>query len=230
MNRKNIERLASRLQQLGFSDDIQYRLQANACFGPPQFEISHKISNGVDRCYFYVHCAKGDQELYDAIYFTACLRRIPEPSIELKELDLSMTSIDWQGLYQSKEGLSVGDTIPDAYHIAEILLAINNADAEGIIRFRHWSDTSLENLVPNLSFLKNQHEISQRFYLIGEEAPINFTDAMRFLQSMWMQRKLNADRKLLVKNNTAEAGTGGGSGKLLTKRIRPYRKPGNHQQ
>jgi hypothetical protein len=230
MNRKNMERLASRLQQLGFADDIQYRLQANACFGPQQFEIAHKINYGADRCYFFVHCAKGDQELYDAIYFTACLRRIPEAVNELLPIDQLMSSINWQGLYESKEGLTVGDSIPDAYHIAEILQSVNKSDTDGLLRFRHWSDTSLESMVPNLSFLKNQYEISQRFYLIGEEAPINFTDAMRFLQSMWIQRKVNIDRKLLVKNNTSE-GTGGGSaGKLLSRRVRPNRKPGNHQQ
>jgi hypothetical protein len=225
-----MERLAARLQQLGFADDIQYRLQANACFGPPQFEITHQINIEADRCYFYVHCAKGDQGLYDAIYFTACLRRMPEATAELAALDLSMTSINWQALYQSKEGLNVGDSIPDAYLIAELLQSVNNADAEGVIRFRHWCDTSLENMVPNLSFLKNQYEISQRFYLIDDNAPISFADSMRFLQSMWVHRKVNADRKLLVKNNPDGSRAGGASGKLLTKRVRPNRKPGNHQQ
>lgn len=230
MNRRNMERLAARLQQLGFSDDIQYRLQANACFGPAHFEITHQINLGADRCYFFVHCARGDQGLYDAIYFTACLRRMPEASPEFAALDQSLASIDWQALYRSKEGLSVGDSIPDAYLIADLLQSVNNADADGVLRFRHWCDTSLENMVPNLAFLKNQYEIGQRFYLIDENAPISFADAMRFLQSMWVQRKVNADRKLLVKNGSSEARAGGASGKLLTKRVRANRKPGNHQQ
>ncbi len=225
-----MERLAARLQQLGFADDIQYRLQANACFGPAQFEITHQINIGADRCYFFVHCARGDQGLYDAIYFTACLRRMPEATAELAALDQSMTSINWQALYQSKEGLTVGDSIPDAYLIADLLQSVNNVDADGVIRFRHWCDTSLENMISNLPILKNQYDISQRFYLIDDNAPINFGDAMRFLQSMWVQRKVNADRKLLVKNNAGDPRAGGESGKLLTKRVRPNRKPGNHQQ
>jgi hypothetical protein len=133
-------------------------------------------------------------------------------------LDQSMTSINWQALYQSKEGLTVGDSIPDAYLVADLLQSVNNVDAEGVIRFRHWCDTSLENMVPNISFLKNQYEISQRFYLIDDNAPISFADAMRFLQSRWVERKVNADRKLLVKNNPDRAQAGGGSGKLLAKR------------
>lgn len=224
-----MERLAARLQQLGFADDILYRLQANACFGPAQFEITHQINNGADRCYFFVHCAKGDQGLYDAIYFTACLRRIPEPPPDCLALDQSMTAVNWQALYQSKEGLMVGDSIPDAYLVAELLQSVHNADADGVIRFRHWGDTSLESMVPNLSFLKNQYEINQRFYLIDENTPINFGDAMRFLQSMWVQRKVNADRKLLLKHTAGDPQAGGASGKLLTKRVRPNRKPGNHQ-
>jgi hypothetical protein len=229
MNKKNMERLAARVQQLGFADDIQYRLQANACFGPPQFEITHQINIGADRCYFFVHCARGDQGLYDAIYFTACLRRMPAAATEFAALDQSMTSINWQALYQSKEGLHVGDSIPDAYLIADLLQSVNNVDADGVIRFRHWCDTSLESMVPNLSFLKNQYEITQRFYLIDDDAPISFADAMRFLQSRWMERKVNADRKLLVKNNEA-SGRVGGSGKLLTKRVRPNRKSGSQTQ
>jgi hypothetical protein len=230
MNRRNMERLAARLQQLGFADDIQYRLQANVCFVPPHFEIPYQINIGADRCYFFVHCARGDQGLYDAVYFTACLRRMPEAAAEFAELDQSMTSINWQALYQSKEGLNVGDSIPDAYLIAELLQSVNNVDGEGIIRFRHWCDTSLENMVPNFSFLKNQYEISQRFYLIDDDAPISFADAMRFLQSRWMERKVNADRKLLVKNNASDTRPGGAAGKLLTKRVRPNRKPGNQIQ
>lgn len=228
MNRKNMERLAARLQQLGFADDIQYRLQANACFGPAQFEITHQITTGADRCYFFVHCARGDQGLYDAIYFTACLRRMPTVGADLTALDQSMQAIDWQALYRSKEGLNVGDSIPDAYLIAELLQSVNNVDADSVVRFRHWCDTSLESMIPNLAFLKNQYEITQRFYLIDEESPISFGDAMRFLQSKWVERKVNADRKLLVKNNAADS-RGGGSGKLLTKRVRPHPRPGNQQ-
>ncbi len=225
-----MERLAARLQQLGFVDDIQYRLQANACFGPSQFEITHQVNIGADRCYFLVHCARGDQGLYDAIYFTACLRRMPPATSEHAALDNSMASINWQALYQSKEGLHVGDTIPDAYLIAELLQSVNNVDADGVIRFRHWCDTSLENMIPNLPFLKNRYEISQPFYFVGDDAPINFIDAMRFLQSMWIQRQVRTDRKLLVKNNE-DGGRGSGStGKLLIKRVRPNRRPGNQIQ
>ncbi|MFW2476834.1 MAG: hypothetical protein ACN4EP_07960 [Sediminibacterium sp.] len=223
MNRKNMDMLAGRLRQLGFSEDIQYRLLSNVCFAPAHFEIDHQMLVGADRCRFSVHCVRGDQGLYDAIYFIASLSKLPETPTDLSVIDSSMHKIDWQALYQGKEGLVMGDPVQDTYVIADLLQEVINIDKEGLVRYKHWSGTSLEEMVPNLSYLKTQFEISQRFYLIDQQSPINFGDAMRFLQSRWLERKVNSDRKLLLKSSSGRQG-----GHLLKKRLRNNRRLNNN--
>lgn len=228
MNKKNVESLAVRLVQLGFGESVGARLAAYCCFEPASFEISHRIEESEMSCLFQVHCTKGELGLYDALYFTATLRKPPPVPPGGERLDVEMQAIDWAGIFNAREGnKDLPDLMVQAEKAAVLLSSLKSIDDSGVIRFRHWAGTPLENMLPNASAIRTQHEISQRFYLMPDQPPISFPEALRFMQSRWMERKIVADRKLLVKNKDKQ---GGASGKLLTKRVRPNRKPGIHDK
>lgn len=227
MNQKNIEQLAARLESLGCGPSIRARLAAYICFAPVQFEIRHCIPLADGQCDFFIHCIKGDQGLYDAVYYTAVLKRKSAAPAGMEELDLLMGTIDWVRLYSAREA---GDKSveADAAKAGDLMRQLFDLDTTGVLRFRYWAGTALEIMVPNLALLKSQNEIAQRFYLLPDQPPIRFDEACRFLGSRWMEKKINADRKLLVKNDRTEpaSNTGAKGGKLLTKRTKANRKPG----
>lgn len=226
MNQKNIDQLAARMEALGCEPSIRQRLAAFACFGPAAFEIAHTTVLADSVCEFVMHCAKGDQGLYDALFYTAVLKRRPSVPVGLEGLDQSLGAINWQRLIAAREH-AVDGLGTDALKAAELISQLHEVDAGGVLRFRHWAGTALENAVPNIAVLKSKHELSQRFYLVPDQPPIRFDEACRFLQSRWMEKRINADRKLLVKNDRTEsANTGAKGGKLLTKRTKANRKPG----
>lgn len=226
MNQKNIEQLAARLEALGCGLTIRAKLAAFACFGPDSFEVAHSMILLEGECHFIIHCIRGDQGLYDAIYYTAVLKRRPEVPVGMEELDQSLGSVNWAGLIASRVEPVNGSEV-DAVKASEIVRRLNETDPGGALRFRHWAGTALETSIPNISALKWQHELSQRFYLVPDQPPIRFEEACRFLQSRWMEKRINADRKLLVKNDRTEsANSGAKGGKLLTKRTKANRKPG----
>lgn len=227
MNQKNIEQLATRLESMGCEPSIRSRLAAYICFAPTQFEVIHSDSLADSKCDYFIHCTKGDQGLYDAVYYNAVLKRKPTVPAGMEDLDRLMGIIDWARLYAARDAgdQSVED---DAAKAGNILRQLTDIDSMGVVRFRHWAGTPLESLVPQLGLLKPQFELAQRFYLLPDQPPIRFEEACRFLQSRWMEKKINADRKLLVKNDrsTDSSNTGAKGGKLLTKRTKANRKPG----
>lgn len=226
MNQKNIDQLATRLEALGCGPATGERIAAFACFAPAQFDFSTVQDYQGEACEFIVHCIRGDQGLYDALYYTAVLKRRPPVPEGSEGLDESLASIDWKALIAAREG-SGRFPLAEAGNISDVLKQLHETDPDGLLRLRHWGGTLLENLVPNLSTLKTQYELSQRFYLLPDQTPIRFDEASRFLQSRWMEKKINAERKLLVKNDRSQPNnTGAKGGKLLIKRTKANRKPG----
>lgn len=224
MKERNMEQLAARMVSLGCEPSIRGRLEAYACFSPAQFEIRQCVQG--NPCDFIIHCVIGDQGLYDALYYTAILKQQPTVPEGLKELDMEMAGINWPRLWEAREKV-IPEATSDVVKAAAVFQQINEVDTTGILRFRHWSGTALEPLVPNLASLKSQYELAQRFYLLPNQPPIRFEEAYRFLQSRGMEKRISASRKLLTKNERTESSTTGAkSGKLLTKRTKANRKPG----
>jgi hypothetical protein len=232
MNKKNIASLGSRLQQLGFPPGITERLAAYCCFEPASFEIPYRLSDNGLSCTFHVHCMKGELGMYDAVFFTGTLRKDAAVPADCEEFDKEMGVVDWVGLAAARDSeAGVVDLVGQADRAYRLLSELVVKDVSGLIRYRHWVGTALEDLVPNLAVHKNNYEISQRFYLMGDESPISFADALRFLQSRWMEKKFKADRKLLLKRKEREAGNNSASvGRLLKKRLRPDPKSRRNEQ
>ncbi|MBN8719581.1 MAG: hypothetical protein J0H85_09060 [Sediminibacterium magnilacihabitans] len=230
MSEKNIEQLATRLESLGCEPSIRSRLAAYACFSPAQFEIRHAMSIADVPCEFWIHCTKGDRGLYDCIYYTAVLKQKPSVPAGMEVLDEAMGTINWERLWMAREAGLNGVDI-NATRAGELFQQIIEIDTDGVFRFRHWAGTALEVMIPQLAALKSQYELAQRFYLMVDQAPIRFDEAHRFLQSRWMEKRINAERKLLIKSDRGvPTDTGAKGGKLLTKRTKANRKPGLFKQ
>lgn len=216
MDQKNIELLAARLIQLGCKPMVTTQMAAHACFGLLQFDLTHIEEYGEDCCYVVIHCRKGNHVGYDALYYTAILKRRPSVPDGLEVLDRQMAAVDWRQIIATRID-GVGCSVDDFVSVATLVDQLSEVDIHGILRYRYWSGTSLETLVPELAHLKSQYEIQQRFYLTPDQAPIRFEEAYRFLQSRWMEKRFQTERKLLLKKERRSDG-GDASKKLLVKR------------
>lgn len=230
MVNNHIEQLAARLESLGCEPTIQQKLLAILCFAPTQFEIQQRVELNGDTCCFSVHCVAGEKGLFDAIYYTAVLIKKPALTDELRTLDEAMQAVPWQTIYQYSKGIDVVMNI-QMENVIALMGTLIETDTEGVLRYTHWAGTALEHLVPQLSQLKLQYEVSQRFYLLPNQPPIRFQEAFRFLQSRWMERKIQQDNRLLSKKKDQGAdGSGAAVGKLLSKRKSGVRKQNHRTQ
>jgi len=85
----------------------------------------------------------------------------------------------------------------------EQLAAIDGGAAiANTLKYKCWADLDLQRLIPELAMLKSRYELSQRFYIIQGEG-ISAHEAYRFLLNRWMERKLQADSRLLRQQEAA---------------------------
>lgn len=216
MHKKNIELLAARLIQLGCKPTVSTQMAAHACFGLPQFDLTCIEDYGEAYCHVLIHCRKADHGGYDALYYTAVLKKQPAVPEGLEVLDRRMAAVDWRLLIATRID-GIGCSVEDIVSVGALLDQLLEEDVNGILRYRYWSGTLLETMVPNLALLKSHYEIQQRFYLTPDQAPIRFDEAYRFLQSRWMEKRFQTERKLLLKKE-GRSDSAGSSKKLLVKR------------
>jgi hypothetical protein len=217
VNEKNIEHLKARLLQLGFAASIEMELRCRICFSPGTFELVHTEVAAADLVRFVARVERGEKEIYSLLYYTASLRKGDVVPAEFAGMNQKMSAVNWKALVSDKPMVDK-QSISEAFELLKELETIG-AEAD-VLKFRHWVDTPLEILMPNLSALKNRYEILERFYLIDDTHTISFKEASRFLNNKWMERQIVAGKKLLVKKIEAEKTGGVGNGKLLTKNSR----------
>ncbi|MDB5232001.1 MAG: hypothetical protein JWN76_2806 [Chitinophagaceae bacterium] len=227
MNEKNILMLKARLEMLGFTQAIEERLLGFLWYQPVEFDLKFEHPTGKDRCSFIVHFARGEQGLYDVLFYTAIFKKevvIPE---HMRLVDDLMQTIEWTNLYTGAESTVAHDFFrPDkAIQAAAVFKQLSEMPGSEILKYKHWSNTPFEFLIPNLALLKSQYEIAQRFYLVEDHQPISSSEALRFLQSKTMEKTMLAAKKLQLKKKGDERTSllpkKTGSGKLLSKRPRP---------
>jgi hypothetical protein len=216
MHQKNIELLAARLIQLGCKPMVSTQLAAHACFGMPQFDLTHIENFGEVCCHVLIHCCKGDEGKYDAVYYTALLKKRPAIPEELEVLDRQMAQIDWPKIIAARMD-GMGATLEEMVLAASFMDQLFEVDTNGILRYRYWNGTILESMIPDITIIKSQYELQQRFYLTPDQEPIRFEEAYRFLQSRWMEKRILTERKLLLKKER-HSDSAGSSKKLLVKR------------
>jgi len=205
MNEKNIEMLKARLKTLGFSDNADSLLRCHTCFAPEEFDIRFEKQAGADHCSYLVHFIRGEKGSYDCVYYLATLRKPVEMPATLKQYETAMGSINWREIAAIREGWVTEGVSPDnAARAGEVLGAMTSSPEAESLKYAHWAGTTLESLLPNLSQLKMTYEISQRFYFTEEQEPISADEAVRFLQSRWLEKRTLVQQKLLLKKKKDE--------------------------
>ncbi len=227
MNEKNIALLKARLVQLGFEPSVETMLRCHLCFQPAGFDLSCSRVVGADQFGFVVHVEGVDHADYALLHYTATLRKGVIVPAELGSLSNAMEAIDWNGIVSGKQvaGNIGNESVQAAVEILEKLKAIGSlAD---ILKFKYWVGTALEGMVPQLSALKAEWEIAERFYILDEAALITFDDAVRFLSSRWVEKQMLARKRLLVKKTEGTRSSGSvAGGKLLGKNPRRIARRG----
>jgi hypothetical protein len=203
LNAKNISLLKQQLESTGFADGLEDKLYAGICFRPDRFDILYSVAKGHEHIGFTVHFDIEDDGDYSCTYYDACLRReIVLPvgiidGISITELDKKMASIEWDFTVQKNAGglLETASLIEDV--ISNLQLLSSTPDGKKVadlLKFKYWSGTQAEHLIPALGSFKSQYETSQRFYL-SEGNGITTEEAYRFLSNRWVEKKLLAQRK-----------------------------------
>lgn len=221
MNDKNIQLLKTRLMQLGFGPSVETMLRCHICFQPSVFDLPLIKLVAKDSFLFHVHLEKGDRDLYELRYYQATLRKDVVIPAELETVNNAMQLVDWHSLVNGKLAPDKieSSTVQTAFEVlGKLQIAGVGAD---LLRYKYWIGTPLETMILQLPVLKNDWEISERFYFFDEDMVITFDDAVRFLSSRWLEKQLVARKKLLVKKIVSDR-TGGSisGGKLLSKNPR----------
>lgn len=245
MNEENINMLKARLEMLGFDANVEQAIRAQICFQPDRFEIKDcKIRETESYFVTVSFIRETEAQKYDCPYYDIALRKsivIKEnilDGVEVQKLDMEMSGINWAQIYNGRTSLlSVSQpTLSEITKVAEIIghLKLLSASIKGKLiadrlRFKYWSDTALEIMVPNIGSIRSQYEISQRFYFFDEEKPISIDEGFRFLNSRWLEKQAQLRKKLFNKVETEESGVDTRNGHvgngLLSKRKAIKRKP-----
>lgn len=218
MPASNINTLIATLISLGFDPSVESQLRCHLCFKPTQFELSTSLFSGDDVCLFAVRVERGEHGEYQLRYYTASLRKRVEVPAEVAELDRRMAAVDWATVSMGRQVAKPIEAavVEEAADLVEALQAFGIA--ADLLRYKYWFGTALEPLIEFSSQHKSIWEISERFYFFNEVDLIPFSDAIRFLNSRWMERQLQLRKKLVERSSEA---AGGDSGRSLLLKKKP---------
>lgn len=212
MNIQNISALADQLQTLGF-DIAGYSLLKRICFKPDSFFLSQKMLRGKDQLSFHLYF---DKEVkmgnYCLMYYDAILQKeralsnILFNGIDINALEKRMEAIDWKLAFDSEtknkwdaENIASWENEQKIESIVEELKLLESIDEGKVVaaglRHTFWTGISYQELVGNISPLKNNSGIIQRFYFFEGETGISVDEAYRFLQNKWLEKQVLAKRK-----------------------------------
>ena len=90
------------------------------------------------------------------------------------------------------------------------------------LKLKYWAGKPYQELFGRISPLKSKTEVSQRFYLCEGQAGISVEEAYRFLQNRWLEKQMQAKRKLTDDSENGETRNGSqfSSGNSLLKKKR----------
>lgn len=239
MNIQNITALAEQIQSLGF-ENAGYSILKRICFKPGSFFLSQKIVKGKEQLNFHLYFEKdGKKETYALLYYDAILQKEMALSgaiingIDIAGLEKRMAEIDWKLAFdfEIKRQWDAEDksSWEKEHKIASLIEELKSLEAseegKGIaigLKLKFWAGIPYQELVGSISPLKNKTEISQRFYLFDGEAGISADEAYRFLQNKYLEKQMQAKRKLADEQSSGENGgskqASFGNGGLLQKK------------
>jgi hypothetical protein len=240
MNIENITSLAAQLQSLGF-ENTSSTLLKRICFRPEIFILSQKIAKGRDQFVFNLFFERDSREsFYTLMHYDAILQKESLlvdtiiNGISTADIEKRMAEIDWKAAFDidMKKQWSASDKtswekelkVESAVEALQILESSDEgkAIADGL-KLKYWADMPYQELNGNISPLKNKSEISQRFYFSEGQPGISVDEAYRFLQNRWLEKQMQAKRKLTEISQTGDtendSQASSGSGLLKKKRF-----------
>jgi hypothetical protein len=239
MNIQNIAALVEQVQSLGF-ENVGYSILKRICFKPVNFVLSQKIAKGKEYLNFHLYFEKESKmETYALKFYDAILQKEMSLSnavvneIDVTSLEKRMAEIDWKMVFdfETKKQWNAEDktswekelkieSIIEGFTLLEVTeegkaIATN-------LKLKYWAGIAYQDLLGNVTPLKNKAEVSQRFYFFEGQAGISVDEAYRFLQNRWLEKQMQAKRKQpdeSVSEQTGSAASANGSGLLRKKRI-----------
>ena len=227
MDIQHISALIETLSSLGFSSSTGRTLLFNACLQQKNFIIRERMHFGADTINYQLYFKEDtvSKEL-TCSYYDATLRKAAEISasvvngIDVPDLEKRMGSVNWEisSDNHSSEDFDITDqntwkqetVMEEITTDLEMLASTQEGTAlANTLKYKFWTDPALQNLIPELSVIKSKYELSQRFYVIDGNG-ITASEAYRYLNNRWMERKIHASNRLLHQNETElrEAKTG----------------------
>ena len=240
MNIQNIAALSAQLKAIGF-DNMGYLLAKRICLVPEGFVITEKQSKDNEQIVFNFHFQK-DKKLngYILVFYDAILQKEISVTtqvingVNIEGLQEEMSTIDWKLVFDfnNKKPANPDDKLSYEKEqkiealirgLLELELTEEGKQISILLKQKYWSEIPYNELMGNISSVKNKAELSQRFYYAEGQACISADEAYRFLQNKWLEKQMQVKRKQLENIEETEAGGDGqssnGSGLLKKKRV-----------
>lgn len=233
MNIQNIASLSEMLASIGFDTGIGYRLLQHICFKPTDFILTEQLQKGKDSLTCSILFERKGDEYTCNYYDVSLLREMEMPdlvvnTINLRELDQSMSEINWQMDHYGRNVFNPDDEeswlrekkiekiVTDVSKLSFTKEGKHFADC---LKLKHWSGLSLNGITGNLHTIRARFEVSQRFYFFDGQG-ILIEEAYRFLLNRWLEKKMNAKRKQEASGQDDLAETESGDSKNLLQKKR----------
>jgi hypothetical protein len=140
--------------------------------------------------------------------------------IDLSVLERKMAEIDWKIAFEldtskhwNAEDKSTWEKELKIESVVSDLIALEISEEGRAIainfKIKHWTGVSNQELLGNISPLKNRSEVSQRFYFTQGQVGISVDEAYRFLQNRWLEKQMQIKRKQLDSSIIGESGSDG---------------------
>jgi len=218
-------------------------------FKPQNFILSQKMERAKDKLSFQLFFEKDSKEnIYVLSYYDASLQKETPlidaaiNGINTTSLEKLMVEIDWKNAFDfvSKKQLNLEDKASwekeqKVESVIEDLSMLEKSEDGKVVavglKLKYWSGISYQELFGNISPLKNKSEVSQRFYVFEGQTGISVDEAYRFLQNRWLEKQMQAKRKLVDEAVSEDDGSEStnGSGLLRKKRLVTKRRKLKHE-
>jgi len=239
MNIQNIVVLDDQLKAIGF-ENMGHAILKHICLAPEKFTITEKLSKVRENISFIFYFEKDvKRDAYKLICYDAVLQQqfsfdtAEVEELNAKGIDEEMAQIDWKEVFNFSKRKPFNADDKTSYEkeikISKIVENLNkletveNGKAISIaLKQKHWSEIPYSENMGTMSNGRSKSEISQRFYVSESQPAISANEAYRFLLNRWMEKEMQAKRKLTDNSDEPASGqpdTTSGSGLLRKKRI-----------
>ena len=198
----NVTAITETITKLGLPLAVTDELRLNLCFLPDQFYLHHYQERGGDRLRFDV-CVQRERgsSAYMIPYYEACLHKTVEVPFyqagEINSVDLEkrMSVVDWQGLNKELDKVQIKAIEEIVFELNLLVTEPEGRQIADLLRWKYWSSTPFFIYCNSNRGLKNDFEVSQRFYLFQNEEIISIDEAYRFLCHRWREKQFQGKNK-----------------------------------